>query len=293
MRNLTELVKSPHNPVGQFFRTALPGRGAAREANAKLSKCNTVVPEGDQTGYPWMLAGTAFDYRARFFFLPEFDFGDTVALGRLPSGSIVSPSEECRNVADFLSSAGKSLTSEKRSDDDYLARLCVIAAHLEGPWRSGIVGEWLLSADKMEPERIMESIPDNLADDITQMAQRLKFAFPNQMPERIIPNPVFGNRHIGIGADGDIILDDCLIDIKATVSPKVTQEMLHQLVGYAFLGGNDRLGIRRIGLYMARQGALVVWTVPELLMLLGASNTDIRVLRTRFEKAARLIQKCG
>ena len=69
--------------------------------------------------------------------------------------------------------------------------------------------------------------------------------------------------------------------------------MLHQIAGYAFLDRDDRLGIRRLGIYMARQGALIVWTAPELLMLLGASNTDISVLRTRFEKAASLIQKSG
>ena len=217
MQNLTSLVRSPHNPVGEFFRTDLPGRAAAREANAILSKCDMVMPKGEQSSYPWKLAGTAFDYRARFFFAPEFDFGNTVALGRLPRGSIVSPSDECRNVADFLSSAGMSLTSEKRCDDDHLARLCVIAAHLEGTWRSGIVGEWLLSADNMEPNRIMESVPDNLANDITQMAKKLKSAFSEQKPERIVLNPIFGSSQIGIGADGDIILDDCLIDIKATV----------------------------------------------------------------------------
>jgi hypothetical protein len=33
---------------------------------------------------------------------------------------------------------------------------------------------------------------------------------------------------------------------------------------------DDRYGIREVGFYLARQGALIRWTVPEFLTMLGA-----------------------
>ena len=284
MPNLTQLVAGPQNPVGQFCRTTMASKAAARTANKKLSKFDTALPEGERKGYPWMMIGTAFDYRVRLFFEPEFNFEDTVALGRMPRGMASIPG--CENTAWFLWNAGVGLTPEQRDDNDYLGRLCIIAAQLEDVWRRSIVGEWFLEAEKMTSEQLLESIPDAWANDITQMIKKLEFTFSDRMPERTISNPVLGRADLNIGADGDLILDDCLIDIKATINAKVSQAMLHQVVCYTLLDREDRFAIRKTGLYMARQGALIVWPLPELLMLLGANNTDIGVLRTLFEIAA-------
>ena len=103
----------------------------------------------------------------------------------------------------------------------------------------------------------MESLPNAWADDVTGVAKRLDSAFSERMPERIVSNPVLGNPDRNIGADGDLILDDCLVDIKATVNPKVSQAMLHQVVRYSLLDREDRFSIRKTGLYMARQGHIL------------------------------------
>ena len=249
-----------------------------------LANCETVEPAVERKSYPWMLAGTAFDYRARLFFEPAFNFENTMALGRSRLG--MTAPKECANTSKFLSYAGLELTAEQRADDDYLARLCVIAAYLEGVHRSGKVGDWLLEAEKMTPEELLEVIPDPLVSDVTQMAKKLECTFSVQMPKRIVSNPTLGRASLNIGADGDLILDDCLIEIKSAVNAEVSQAMLHQLVCYILLDREDLFGIRKAGLYMARQGALSVWPIPELLMLLGAPNTDIGALRILFEEAA-------
>ena len=258
---------------------------AVRTANKTLSAFNTTLPEGERKSYPWMMIGTAFDYRVRLFFEPEFNFEDTVAFGRVPGG--MGSIQGCENTARLLWNAGVGLTPEQREDDVYLGRLCIIAAQLEDVWRRGIVGEWFLEAENMTPEQLLESIPIAWTNDLTQMTKKLEFAFSDRMPERIVSNPVLGRPDLNIGADGDLILDDCLIEIKATVNAKVSQAMLHQVVCYTLLDREDRFAIRKTGLYMARQGALIVWPLPELLVMLGSNNTDIGMLRTQFEKAAR------
>jgi len=92
--------------------------------------------------------------------------------------------------------------------------------------------------------------------------------------EHVFLNPVFGegSRKVG-GADGDIIVDDMLIDIKTTKHTKFTPEMLRQLVGYSLLanrfGINDEDGniiineIKKMAVYFSRSGRLFVMDLDE------------------------------
>ena len=233
----------------------MPGKAAVREANRMLASFDTILPEGERKDYPWMMIGTAFDYRVRLFFEPEFDFESTIALRRASLlGAVSFP--ECESTEQALRDEGKMLTPVRREDDDYLGRLCIIAAQLEGVWRSGIVGEWFLKAETLTPSQLFESISDTWVNDLTLLAKKLAPAFEGRMPMRVVSNPILGRSVLNIKADGDLILDDCLIDIKATTKAKVSQVMLHQLVCYGLLDNEDRFAIRRVGLYMARQGAL-------------------------------------
>ncbi|MGW4984802.1 hypothetical protein [Streptomyces mirabilis] len=72
-------------------------------------------------------------------------------------------------------------------------------------------------------------------------------------------------------ADADFITDGFLIDCKALTRPhRVGRDEVQQLAGYLLLDYDDRYGIREVGFYLARQGALIRWTVPEFLTMLGA-----------------------
>ena len=271
--------------MGEFCRSEMPSKVAARTANRMLSGCETVRPEGGLESYPWMLVGTAFDYRVRMFFEPDFNFENTVALGRVERGMMSR--QEFSQTAESLWLAGVGLDAEQKEDNEYLARLCIIAAHLENAWRGGVPGEWLLEAENMTTQQRLDSIPAVVVNDVAAMSEKLGAAFSGRMPESVTSNPVLGSAELMINADADLVLDDCLVEIKATVSPRVRQAMLHQAVCYALLDRDDRLGVRKVGLYMARQGALIAWSLPELLMLLGAYTTDVGVLRGRFEEVAR------
>ncbi|MCX4650225.1 pentapeptide repeat-containing protein [Streptomyces sp. NBC_01446] len=73
------------------------------------------------------------------------------------------------------------------------------------------------------------------------------------------------------GADADFILGGCLIDCKATIRPEqLGRAALYQLAGYLLLDYHDTYRIRRTGLYLSRQGALIDWDIDEFLRLLGA-----------------------
>ena len=297
---LTSLIRSRHNPVGRFCREALPGGIATQVVNRQLPSYVLTLPDLEDTSYPWQLAGAAFDYRMRMFFDLCFNFRDTV-VGALktfdditrnyvetqtedsPGYSAAMADGEklaaCRNAMDFLHCVRRPLFA----DNNTTARLCIVAAHLESVYRVGKVSDWLLKTESMTPEQMLASIPDTVALDVERMAERLEHAFAGWAPERMILNPVLGRS--SVGADGDLILDDCLIEIKAIKDSRVRQRDLYQLACYGLLDRVDRHGVGRVGLYLARHGALFTWTLPEFLMLLGANTTDVDVMRTRFDAA--------
>lgn len=72
-------------------------------------------------------------------------------------------------------------------------------------------------------------------------------------------------------ADADFITNGLLIDCKALTRPhRVGREEVQQLAGYLLLDYDDRYDIREVGFYLARQGALIRWAVPDFLTTLGA-----------------------
>ena len=143
----------------------MAGRAAVRSANKNQAALDTTMPEGELQGYPLMLTGTALDYRVRLFFEPEFNFEGTEALSRMSEGTAVFPG--CENTAWTLWNSGLALTPEQRKDDDYLGRLCIIAAHLEGVSRSGIDGEWIVKAETMTHDQLLQSLPNFWINDIS------------------------------------------------------------------------------------------------------------------------------
>src|SRR5262249_48135421 len=97
--------------------------------------------------------------------------------------------------------------------------------------------------------------------------------------EARVCGPAFqGSRDIG-GADADFILGGLLLDCKAAIQPRrLGRDEIYQLAGYLLLDYDDQYGINRVGLYLSRQGALIVWSVEDFLHRLGATRrvTELR-----------------
>src|SRR5207249_6127316 len=88
------------------------------------------------------------------------------------------------------------------------------------------------------------------------------------------------------GADGDLIVDGCLIEFKTTVDPcDQIRKSLHQLLGYVLLDYTDRYELREVGFYLSRQRVLVQWSLEELMeMMAGGSHPELPELRARFQE---------
>ena len=131
----------------------------------------------------------------------------------------------------------------------------IYLAKLDAYFRAGIIDQ---NFDNHNPDDIRDLHSIISLVDKTNFTAKHKCYF----------NPTFGEGSMLVGgADADLIIDNTLIDIKATKHLKLEREHLNQVLGYyilSLIGGvnnnpNDR-PIENIGLYFARHGEL--WTLP-------------------------------
>ena len=127
-------------------------------------------------------------------------------------------------------------------------------------------------------------------DDLCQLSEAFFHAFDGRFSDDAVLNPTFqGGGDVG-GADGDIIVDGCLMEFKATVKASIEKVRgLYQLIGYLLLDYDDEYGIEKLGFYMARQGQVIEWSVADLFeRLMDRGSPSLPVMRQEFrDKIAR------
>ncbi len=116
------------------------------------------------------------------------------------------------------------------------------------------------------------------------VSHRLREDHEELLDRLTVLNPTFdGSRDVG-GADADLIVDGCLLDIKARVGPRLLQgDDLYQLLGYVLLDYPDRYGIGEAGIYFARQRRMLHWPLEDLIGgLSGGDAPPLHELRDQF-----------
>jgi hypothetical protein len=150
------------------------------------------------------------------------------------------------NYSKFIASG--QLTDELVSNTIFLAKL-------DAYFRAGIIDQ---NFDYHNPDDIKD------IHSIISLVDKKNFT----AKEKCYFNPTFGKGSMLVGgADADLIIDNTLIDIKATKHLKLERDHLNQVLGYyvlSLIGGvnnnpKDR-PIENVGIYFARHGEL--WTIP-------------------------------
>lgn len=117
-------------------------------------------------------------------------------------------------------------------------------------------------------------------DDLCRLSWGFFDSQPALLRQQAILNPTFeGSRLVG-GADADLIVEGCLIDIKATVNPLPFKPMdAYQLISYALLDFEDEYHITSVAVYLARQTMLLSWPVQDFVSLLSDGQSSVESLR--------------
>lgn len=292
---LTAQLKYPASPVSRFLAENLPGVGrVVWDYQQRIGDLPHPVQPADVRYPAWSALGHAIDFRLRLSL--GWPLGASVTRGIKAVGAEVplrgAPSPAARAAlhecgAALVSQVDRYLAAPGSLPDDYLARLCFVAAFYEDVYRTGEVRRYSILASGTADATLgdlIRDVPDYVVEDIGRQMELSQYPFAQfrALPLRsVICGPEFaGSGDIG-GADADFILGGLLLDCKATIMPrKLGSDEISQLAGYLLLDYRNEYGIREVGLYLSRQGGLVRWEVPGFLSMLGAT-ASLPVLRQK------------
>jgi hypothetical protein len=133
-------------------------------------------------------------------------------------------------------------------------------------------------------EDLLALCPDLAVRDIASLNGAFVSSRAHLLRGEVVLNPRFGGV-APIGGDGDLIVDRCYIDIKATTEPTKPSpsQWPWELLGYVLLDHEDRFHINSVGLYLARQAVLVRWDLDEFVFLLVGPGRGIDLELARGE----------
>lgn len=322
--SLTTSIKAPGTPARAFFEAHFPTLASPRaDLRLRVAGAATIEPS-EREGYPWRTVGMAIDYILRFCFpasadLPRrwddwtatpdhpfalmYDLVDPLCqplvAERAAAGSHL-PEPPWRQavgpffgeLAAFLRRAAPHRRGLVPQDQELLCRFCFVLGLFEELHRSPPLwaGAPLFT---LPPQATVADLlglcPIGAAEDLGAMLQGFLRSQRPLLDGHAVLNPSFeGSALIG-GADGDLIVDGCYIDIKATRQPKrpSPDQWPWELLGYALLDFEDRHRIRSVGLYLARQELLVTWAIEEFMVSLVSPGSKVPALheaRDRFHQ---------
>lgn len=204
------------------------------------------------------LVGTAFDYLLRFYvekLNPGATAGEWVAENGLRILLAYADQRRAGEAIRLMAEAKRRYKSFRESartrPSPRLIEAAVWLASFDAVFRAGLIDVELSAR-----------VPDVLVKDLRKMLSLV----PEDLlwaKKRCVLNPTFGKGSSLVGgADGDLIIDDTLIDIKTTKHLTFEREFFNQLIGYYVLsciGGIDdcaRGKIKHVAIYYARYGVL-------------------------------------
>jgi hypothetical protein len=193
-----------------------------------------------------------------------------------------------------------------RRHEDVLCRLCYVLALLDAVARTSGPGIWnrLPTDDPPESARTapapFDQLPESSSvgdlldlaghesvDDLRQLSWLFFDSQQALLTGQAVLNPHFaGSADVG-GADADLIVDGCLIELKTVsdagrISPKAWP---WQLLGYVLLDYDNVYELSSVGIYLARHGLLMQWSLEEYFELLGARTCSVAEARVGLRRA--------
>ncbi len=295
-----------------------------RGCNRRLREQGFVEPEQiNKRDVDPKLVGTAIDYRIRAYFQCNLHRSDVVAKGlfvleALPEyrkvtmlGPGLEQIETTENVwyrkrkekiaAKFIASFRKfaaDVRPERRRLkarlEERLCRYCILFAYIDWIARSPGTNSALEIMVCFATPNINEML-DFIDPKIVADVVRLSRLFNERHAELIasfrkvsIGGTLAGSADVG-GADFDLLVDRCLIDIKATRKPGITITYLRQLIGYWLLDYDDTLKIRSFGICLIRHGHTEYFDIRKDLLGGDKSTAELRKkFRTELRKLKRV-----
>lgn len=308
---LPQELKRRDSPARRFFEDQFPCRAPIkRRVRRDALYVATIRTEGVVR---WGTIGAAIDYRCKLCFLashPRFSagregesqsvFGSGSEQGLLAGTGAYRLRERgillqedvgaffsgLRNTANAIEGRTRRLTRKAEED---VCRRCFVLALFEEVARGGLRPDALLTRlpKHASVDDLLGLADDSSVEDLVQMAWRF---YATQKPlltgEGIVGPIIEGALDVG-GADPDLIVDRCLIEIKTAVHPKniAKPSWPWQLLAYALLDYDNAYELESVALYLARQGLLIRWSLDEYACLMADRHVSLTEARRDLQQA--------
>ena len=307
--SLTSNLSNPTSVVSLFMRKQFPQTSQVL-ANWQQQLRDVPITQPHRA-VPWPLIGTAIDYRLRYYFdgfSSDCGGANSVVMNLSINAAHSRNDPELLLQARTAGARAKAFFSHLEAfvlsrrpagrlldatDEALLNRYCLVLADWQMAARNPNYAEaspfpplprWSEAWDT-DPTPLLTLAKPRWVRDLCEMSRGFFEQRQDLLRGRVVLNPVFGgSRTIEVGgAEGDLIVDGCLIEIKATTRPQPQGEFLYQLLGYVLLDYDDEFHIDAIGVYLARQRTLLRWPLSALLpMATGRGQVSLTELRSAF-----------
>lgn len=317
--SLSSHLRDTQSPIGRFLMTHFANTPAiTHDPNVQLRSATclqpTLIP---REYYPWGTIGHAIDFRVRLNFTTAV-VSLAPALGAEDLLAFVSPApstspqagrdrrgEFFKHLYGLLNSEAQRVQSTQHAilsipDEDRLCRFCYVLGLLEETFRSGQPSErlfqfahkWLSRPQDQPPsgfeqqqfaDELLALVEPAWVNDLRQMSNLFLTRSQHLFDKPFILNPTFAGSGFVGGADADLIVDGCLIDLKSSKRASLDPVDLRQLVGYILLDFDDEHAIRSVAIYKARYGLFFTWPLEVYLAcLMGQNHVSLSDLRAEF-----------
>ncbi len=284
--SLTSMLAKRGLPLRDFFELYLPNCAYMQKEWKSCGK-PTIIPEGQIN---WGFVGAAFDYRMRYFFTVTPPDHFNAAKGAKFSPEIYLLFKEfSTNLTDFLSLNDPRARVLSSESERQLLSYCYVLAIYESLFRARVATNPLfnLPAGASTVDQLSMA-PVAAIDDLYNLTNAAVDTLKNLFVKPIIANPTFtGSKDVG-GADGDLIIENCLVEIKTTKATSLDKEMIYQLLGYVLLDYDDEYHMDEIGFYLSRVPALIKFPLEEAIEIM--SNKAYNLINLRAEMRKLLLQ---
>ncbi len=291
--SLTSNLREQNSFVRLFIDNQFPH---LQELSANINKS---LPNFDTNKYPkypdsftYSIIGTAADYRIRSFFTNEPYKATIVQSGLEFFRSVQLLAEFNKYSARFFSQAKSLRRTLKPKQEERLCRYCVFLARITHGRRSWDFSYFddAMSSGICDIETLVATIDPKWLDDISNLASN--YYSDNARLIRKFSKAFHGCSLAGSpdvrGADFDLVVDGCLVEIKTTINPKVTIDNLRQIVGYWLLDYPDKFNIRSASIYLARQRHEQRFDIKTDLL---QTKRSMRAIRELFRDSIRKHQR--
>lgn len=187
-----------------------------------------------------------------------------------------------------------------------LARACAVLSGWEDAYRSATLPAELLELHRRggySVDQLRAAVPEDHVAELVALVEQMRTTGALEKLRRTAGDPPAGQPLGTAGpvivnhwADGDLITGRTLWDVKTVVrtdNTERTARWLWQLLAYAWLDTADTWGIRSVGLYLARHGALVSWPLSRFTATITGGR-DVDAVREEFlTVAARAVAEEG